>query len=443
VLLPFPAQISQSEPQYIRFDDYLHYYSVYPTAEQQTDVQLPSTKIESYTKIGALVKGDMIEYGPFEDIVALSPAPLMIHFNNDSPFVTMTSMKKLIEVSHFGNINVEEWYQLQHTGASLKGPFSRYEYQRNAKGASFRSITAILPLHSSDLYYRDQIGNVSTSHVRETEERIEFEVLPRFPMFGGWQTDFYIGYNLPASKYLSTAVDDSSTYVLTISFGSPFPQAAIDEEEIHVILPEFAKSIQWVTPFEVESASFDTHVTYLDTVGRPVLVLTKKNVMRLHDRPFQVMYKYSKVFLLQEPFIIFLAFFLFFLLSMVYVRIDLSITDSTDKNIKSQREGHLGQVMNKILGVVSQALVSLSSLQSERIEDAIDRLSDLKGSVEQLKKDKDCNAAADRLDNNLNQLKTSAKKFIRASPDAVDRERTKLRQKIDELRLLQNELSTL
>jgi oligosaccharyltransferase complex subunit alpha (ribophorin I) len=74
------------------------------------------------------------------------------------------------------------------------------------------------------------------------------EVLPRFPMFGGWKTDFYIGYDVPASDFLSVDASDSSRYVLNMSFASPFPQAAIDELEVRVILPEFANSIQCVAP---------------------------------------------------------------------------------------------------------------------------------------------------------------------------------------------------
>jgi len=45
-------------------------------------------------------------------------------------------MTRVIEVSHWGNIAVEETYDLIHSGAVLKGPFSRYEYQRHQDGVS-------------------------------------------------------------------------------------------------------------------------------------------------------------------------------------------------------------------------------------------------------------------------------------------------------------------
>lgn len=61
---------------------------------------------------------------------SFSQDSLKIHYENNSPFLTITSMIRVIEVSHWGNIAVEETVDLRHTGAVLKGPFSRYDYQR-------------------------------------------------------------------------------------------------------------------------------------------------------------------------------------------------------------------------------------------------------------------------------------------------------------------------
>ena len=45
-------------------------------------------------------------------------------------------MIRTIEVSHWGNIAVEETIDMYHTGAKLKGSFSRFEYQREQSGVS-------------------------------------------------------------------------------------------------------------------------------------------------------------------------------------------------------------------------------------------------------------------------------------------------------------------
>lgn len=70
-----------------------------------------------------------------------------------------------------GNIAVEDIYELKHAGAVLKGGFSRFEYQarRGAPSPSFRSLTASLPAQAHDIYYRDQIGNISTSGMTYTD----------------------------------------------------------------------------------------------------------------------------------------------------------------------------------------------------------------------------------------------------------------------------------
>ena len=67
------------------------------------------------------------------------------------------------------------------TGATLKGPFSRYDYQRapNSGPSSVKSYKTLLPAAARDVYYRDEIGNISTSHLREDEDFIELELTPR------------------------------------------------------------------------------------------------------------------------------------------------------------------------------------------------------------------------------------------------------------------------
>lgn len=57
---------------------------------------------------------------------------MKIHYENNTPFLTISSITRTIEVSHWGNIAVEETIDLRHTGAVLTGPFSRYDYQRQS-----------------------------------------------------------------------------------------------------------------------------------------------------------------------------------------------------------------------------------------------------------------------------------------------------------------------
>lgn len=97
---------------------------------QETVVTFPSSAISSYTKTEPFkLSGSTLTYGPYKDIDAYTQAPFSLHFTSFAPFVTFTEVGKEIEVSHWGNIAVEEQYDLQHTGAVLKGGFSRIDYQ--------------------------------------------------------------------------------------------------------------------------------------------------------------------------------------------------------------------------------------------------------------------------------------------------------------------------
>lgn len=334
-LVPLPAEILQSESQKVIYNDNHYFFSPYPTTTQTSSFRLASEHIESRStdKKPNKANRDRVEYGPYKKTDAFKIAKLHIHFENNHPFVTFTDMRKDIEVSHWGNVAVEEHYVLKHTGARLKGSFSRFDYQRGRgqNGVSaFRTIRALLPEGARDVYYRDQIGNISSSNVREDDEGVLMELDPRFPLFGGWKTDFYIGYNVPSYYVLSYDTQNPKTHVLNISFSTPFLVAVVDKLKIRVILPEGATNIRPVTPFDVDELRTDTHFTYLDTVGRPVLVIEKSNLWRHHNQHFQVVYSFSNTDMIREPLMLVAGFFALFLASIFYMRMQLSISDDDD-----------------------------------------------------------------------------------------------------------------
>lgn len=312
---------------------------------------------------------DRIEYGPFSDIEAYESSPISIHFENNSPFGTMRTAVQEIEISHWGNVAVEEHYLLAHDGAKLKGGFSRYDYQQSEArpSSAFRRIMAQLHPAAKDIYYRDEIGNISTSHVRHEDGHTALEIIPRYPLFGGWKVDFYIGYNLPASEVLSTKKSSSSTYVLNMTFGSPFIMLVTDDLEVRVIMPEGATNIKWSTGVHVDSEDTDVRVTYLDTTGRPVLILKKANVFGIPPKYFQVTYSFTQLHMLQEPLLLITAFFAFFVICMVYVRIDLSLSNST-KRSNNQAINSFLNYGDKMLAAYKRSDLTSADLALKRMQ---------------------------------------------------------------------------
>lgn len=121
--------------------------------------------------------GSKIKYGAYSNIAGYSTADVRLHYLNDGPFGTLEWVVREVELSMWGNVAVEEHFELVHTGAKLNRGFSRVDYQyRGAKGASFDSLVAHFPPGATDIYYRDVIGNISTSHVRSEISRTVMEV---------------------------------------------------------------------------------------------------------------------------------------------------------------------------------------------------------------------------------------------------------------------------
>jgi oligosaccharyltransferase complex subunit alpha (ribophorin I) len=183
--------------------------------------------------------------GPFASTSAFSTEELKVHFQNNYSFMTLTDVVREVEVSHWGHISFEEHIDMAHTGAKLKGTFSRLDFQRNPSGSPshFRAIKAHLPASAHSLYYRDVIGNISSSraHVNvpsSGEAFTKLELFPRYLLFGGWKTKFYYGWVAPLSEFLGIAQDGS--YSLRVPFGTAIVGAVVDNLETRVILPEGA-----------------------------------------------------------------------------------------------------------------------------------------------------------------------------------------------------------
>ena len=59
--------------------------------------------------------------------------------------------------------------------------------QMGAPMPSIREFRATLPAAARSMYFRDEIGNISTSHARFGLANTEVELRPRYPLFGGWK----------------------------------------------------------------------------------------------------------------------------------------------------------------------------------------------------------------------------------------------------------------
>ena len=122
----FPAQISQKEKQLVKFTGNLYSYLAYPVTTQSTSITLASSSVESYTKVKPVSLSDTsLNYGPYNNVAPFTETEMVVHGENNSPMLVVTRLERLIELSMWGNIAIEETVDVAHRGALLKGSFSR------------------------------------------------------------------------------------------------------------------------------------------------------------------------------------------------------------------------------------------------------------------------------------------------------------------------------
>lgn len=331
---PFPKKIDQSGHQLTEYHDNHYISSSFSIASQTTTV---SSAFFQYHSEERPTRGDKQEvvYGPYERIRAFSFSPLRAHVLNSGGLITVKRMVREIEVSHWGNVAVEEVALLENEGALLKGPFSRLDYMMGQKGNSVNEIIQFLPPGSQDVYYRDVIGNVSSSHVRtEQDGRVKLELTPRFMLFGGWKVEWKVGYNIPSEYNL---FHSGSQYSLEIPFANIYENAVADLVEFHIVLPEGASDIEVHSPYRISEVNMENRITYLDLTGRPVLVFTATNILPQHTDTLKITYHFQGLSVFREPIMAVTGVLGLFIALIFINRIRLTISD-TPSSVDFQQE---------------------------------------------------------------------------------------------------------
>ncbi|THH11901.1 hypothetical protein EW145_g321 [Phellinidium pouzarii] len=354
---PWPAAIGQNDEMTLKYETGLFVLSPYPTSVQRTKIRSSSPRIKSYTEpsnveaftLDAPVtkSGATITYGPFSNIPTSALASftedtqqrITIHFNHDLPVMEITKMKRAAEISHWGsNLNIQDDIWLHNAGPQLKGHFSRLEHQQQTynnrpAGHVLRAFSVMLPTGVRDVYYTDIVGNVSTSHLRASpsvpkgtkgKQSSYLEIRPRYPLMGGWNYSFTVGWDSPLSDWAAYDKRDGR-YVVAVPILTQFPDTVIDEAEIKIILPEGATDLEIYPPYSPISVKKSMHSTYLDTKGRPAVSFFFKDLTDRHAGFIYVAYKITFFEHLRKPMTIAAVIFGLFVLSSAARRMDMRI----------------------------------------------------------------------------------------------------------------------
>lgn len=146
----------------------------------------------------------------------------------------------------------------------LKGHFSRLYHQQSRFHSGtppqvLSEFTLKLPPTAHSVYYYDVIGNVSTSHFRQgstpaqaaksskvrTSPRTvdgNLELRPRYPVLGGWNYTFIVGWDMPLGDVLRVE-QVSGRKILAVPFLTSLKDIVVEDAEVTIILPEGARRV--------------------------------------------------------------------------------------------------------------------------------------------------------------------------------------------------------
>jgi len=262
-----------------------------------------------------------------------------VRFKYEEPVIEFKSLQRTAEISHWGsNLNIQDDIFLHNGGPPLKGQFARWKHQhqqyyQQPAAHIIRGLTVHLPPGIRDAYFTDIVGNVSTSRLRvapsvpkgSTPKQFStLELRPRYPMMGGWNYTFTVGWDAPLED--SVSYDPrTATYTVGIPVWSVVPGVAVDEASVKIVLPEGAIDLEVYPPFKPKTLERSIHTTYLDTSGRPAITLKYSDLTDRHNGVIYISYKVPFTTHMQKPIAVASAFFGLFTLAVAFRRVDTRI----------------------------------------------------------------------------------------------------------------------
>ncbi|KZT60727.1 oligosaccharyltransferase alpha subunit [Calocera cornea HHB12733] len=355
---PKPAFASQVDNHFRVYEADGLVLSPYETTSQRLRIKAPTPNIRSYhipPALEALAKdepavksGATVTFGPFKSQPPtatkdfdLAPYRVSVDFEMNIPALTVVSLKRTAEVSHWGaNLNVQDEYVVRNDAPELKGQFSRLDFQmsqhaRRMSPVIIPALSLSLPSGAHSVYYYDIVGNVSTSVFRPapkaagraarlSPQNAQLDLKPRYPLMGGWNYTFTVGWDAPLGD--SERWDEvNGRWVLAVPFLTPLPATPIDSAEVKIILPEGATDITVHPPFDVPLIERGHHITYLDTIGRPAFTFHAEKLTERHDGLIYITYKVPTAAHLQKPLAVAAAALIVFSVMWTLKRVDMTI----------------------------------------------------------------------------------------------------------------------
>lgn len=336
--IPYPEHIPMESNQVLKLSTNAYPLSPYDTlgyslgilsAQEFNDVTEEDLPFELQKKETKSKEG--VIYQAIEPIPANSISPFSFTFVKLSGLTYVNYIKRDLWLSHWSSaLQMEEYYEVTNLGAKLDKGFSRAKYftekmfmkPNHAITALRIPFDATKKIEDDTFYFVDKVGNVSTSQYYDSE----LIVRPRFPIFGGWNYNFTIGWMYDLKQFVkqNTANDE---YILSAHILDGIRDATYGNISFNIYLPEGAELIDYSLPFASDDAEISHEYSYLDIEdGHLKISFHFENLVdEMKNLELILRYKYSSYAMLHKP--LQAAFYIFLALMGLYVlkKIDLSI----------------------------------------------------------------------------------------------------------------------
>lgn len=322
-LVPSPKKIDQNGKQYLSLTASKYIPSFYTSDKEKTKIKLPTSDVASFTQ-GGDRQDNVLVYGPYESISPGTKNTVAVRYEHTAPIATVTYFERDIEVSHWGgNIAFEERYAITNDGAHLKAQFDRIAFAQsgfyNPQSSAIKNLVFPLPVGTRDAYFTDEIGNVSTSKFRSSIREAVLDLKPRYPIFGGWNYTFTVGWNNNLGQFLKTK---GPKHYLRVPFLEGADNINYVDLRVRVILPEGATNIKVHSPVAIVSEQHGLHKTFMDTIGRSVVQLEARNLVDEKARQeLFVEYDYEGMVAYRKPLVVVAGLALLFATSAVFSKV--------------------------------------------------------------------------------------------------------------------------
>ncbi|KAJ3320932.1 proteasome regulatory particle base subunit [Boothiomyces sp. JEL0866] len=368
VAKPFPKVVDQlNTDQMYYYSGDLSFYSPYTSASVEHFVKLPNSRQPKAYTDNAVKKGKDLLY-KFDNVNPATSKELFVHYYNNHAALTAKTFKKQVKVAYWvPKLHFQEDYELHHEGAKLKGQFSRVDYKLHQYAAHqtnvLQTFQAILPPNANDVFMKDLVGNVSTTHFRNEKKQSVLEIQPRYPMYGGWRYSWWHGWTVDFYQFGSFD-EFRNVYTLKIPATPSVRHLAVDHAEFEVILPEGAKDVKVQIPFEFDSKTEYKTFTYFDSVGRPTVKITRDGLVDELNQPIIISYEYTFADKMKKPILVSAIVIASFSLISFLFSLDLSIAKSPEK-IAEEKLKEFSAQAGKFYKKESKAIKDLEQIFSD------------------------------------------------------------------------------